>query len=47
MCQAGLTNYELKWENWKWDEEEMAKGDTSKNFLLELEHFGLSISHLF
>ena len=47
MCKAGLTNNEVKWENWEWDEEEMTKGELIKNFLLELEHFGLSISHLF
>ena len=43
MCQAGLTNIENKWENWEWDEDEMEKGDLSKNFFLTMEHFGLSI----
>ena len=47
MCQAGLTNNEVKWENWEWDEEELEKGDLSKNFLLTMEHFGLSIPFYF
>ena len=47
MCQAKLTNYEVKWENWEWDEEELAKGDISKKFFLTMEHFGLSIPFYF
>ena len=47
MYQAGLINNENKWENWEWDEDEMEKGDLSKNFLLTKEHFGLSIPFLF
>ena len=47
MCQAGLTNNKVKWENWEWDEEELTKGDYSKNFFLTMEHFGLSIPFLF
>ena len=43
MCQAGLTNLEVKFENWEWDEEELKKGDLSKNFFLTMENFGLSI----
>ena len=42
MCQAGLINNEIKWENWEWDEDEMEKGDLSKNFFLTMENFGLS-----
>ena len=44
MCQAGLTNNEVEWENWEWDEDDL---DTHEDFFLELEHFGLSMSHLF
>ena len=47
MIQAGLTNNEVHFENWEWDEDELAKGDLSKNFFLTMEHFGLSMSHLF
>ena len=47
MYQAGLTNNEVHFENWEWDEEELEKGDLSKNFFLTMEHFGLSMSHLF
>ena len=43
MCQAGLINNEVKWENWEWDEDEM---DGPDKFFLELEHFGLCMSHL-
>ena len=38
-----MINNENKWENWEWDEDEMEKGDLSKNFFLTMEHFGLSI----
>ena len=44
MLQAGLTNNEVKFENWEWDEDEMDRLD---KFFLEMEHFGLSMSHLF
>ena len=47
MCQAGLTNLEVKFENWEWDEEELEKGDLSKNFFLTMEQFGLSIPFQF
>ena len=47
MYQAGLINYEVKWENWEWNEEELEKGDLSKIYFLTMEHFGLSIPFLF
>ena len=43
MYQAGLTNLEVKWENWEWDEDEL---DGPDKFFLELEQFGLCMSHL-
>ena len=42
-----MINNEVKWENWEWDEEELKKGDLSKNFFLTMEHFGLSMSQFF
>ena len=42
MLQAGLTNNEVKWENWEWGED-----DLDPETKLEMEHFGLSMSHLF
>ena len=38
-----MINNEVHFENWEWDEDEMEKGDLSKNFFLTMEHFGLSI----
>ena len=42
MCQAGLINNEVMWENWIWGED-----DLDPEVVLELEQFGLSMSYLF